>query len=221
MKSWRDITNRKWKMIMRTSGLILFASLLAGCSHAPQPGDPEFSTVGFLKDHDATKLSDIVLIPESAEAINGKSLPFNSKSMWVYVTRYAPTGNDCPDGQFDSDCDNFQSHALAAAGIKINKPSAACTKGMSIRVKDLALAFDNASRRYHNIIKFTDYHQAKRGDFCFLPRIPGGINDHMMLLDATPDPQGAFVWSHTNNRIGTHAPFDPARCVFYRIQDKP
>lgn len=42
----------------------------------------------------------------------------------------------------------------------------------------------------------------------------------MMFLAATPDPQGALVYSHTNNRFGTKAPFDPTRCVFYRIEDR-
>lgn len=192
---------------------------LTGCAqpHAIGPNDPAFSTVGFLKSHDAQTLSDSILI---ADKPSPDILHFKIEKVWNYVHQYAPGGNDCPQGQFDSDCAHFQSHALAAAGIRITHPTATCSQGLSLRVKDLAIAFDNASERYKNVTKFTDYRQARRGDYCFLPRIEGAINDHMMLLEDTPDPQGARVWSHTNNRIGTHAPFDPSRCVFYRIEDR-
>ena len=206
--------------MIRISGLILAAIVLTGCAptRPPGPDDREFSTVAFLKEHDGAALSKMVLVADGASA--GKVLPYQSARVWAYVTRYGPGGNDCPEGQYDSDCAHFQSHALAAAGIKVSAPSAMCVMKLSIRVKDLAMAFDNASRQYQNVKKFGDYREARRGDYCFLPRIVGGINDHMMLLAATPDPQGALVWSHTNNRTGTHAPFDPERCMFYRIEDR-
>jgi hypothetical protein len=209
-------------------GLLLIAAtaLLTGCAQprALGPNDPGFSTVEFLKERDAAPLSQMVLVPSAttipASPDDRPVLPYRAEKVWAYVIRYAPGGNDCPEGQYDSDCAHFQSHALAAAGIKIDAPTAVCKAGLGVRVKDLAMAFDNASRRYENVKKFSDYHQARRGDFCFLPRMPGALNDHMMLLAATPDEEGAFVWSHTNNRTGTHAPFDPTRCVFYRIEDR-
>jgi hypothetical protein len=204
--------------------LIWVILAVTGCAqqHALLQDDPAFSTVAFLREHTAVELSQkTVLIAKKANnQASPAVLPFKIQPVWQYVFQYGPHGNDCPQGQFDSDCAHFQSHALWAAGIRVDQPSAACASGLSLRVKDLALAFDNASRRYENVHKFIDYHLARRGDYCFLPRVEGANNDHMMLLAATPDPTGALVWSHTNNRLGTHAPFDPARCVFYRIDDR-
>jgi hypothetical protein len=215
---------------MRTAGMLLRQLLLVwtlvaltGCAqrYARPQDDPAFSTVGFLRDHSASQLSGLMLVAHGRNDKNSSNiLPFKIQPVWEYVQKYGPHGNNCPQGQFDSDCAHFQSHALWAAGIRVDQPSAACVSGLSLRVKDLAMAFDNSSKRYENVHKFTNYHQARRGDYCFLPRIEGANNDHMMLLAATPDADGALVWSHTNNRLGTHAPFDPARCVFYRIDDR-
>lgn len=208
------------------AGKLLLVCILCaatGCTqrYARPQDDPAFSTVAFLRDHSARELSGLMLVANTNHDINTpKILPFKIQNVWEYVQKYGSHGNDCPQGQFDSDCAHFQSHALWAAGIRVDQPSAACASGLSLRVKDLAMAFDNASQRYQNVHKFIDYHLARRGDYCFLPRVEGANNDHMMLLAATPDPTGALVWSHTNNRLGTHAPFDPARCVFYRIDDR-
>jgi hypothetical protein len=214
-------------MARQVLGLLSVVVMLTGCAQTRPAEAPRPSTVEYLMGHDASGLSPMVLVGEAGEAPaappagqSRPSLAFQSERMWRYVLRYGREGNDCPDGQFDSDCAHFQSHALAAGGVRVDHPSAACVGGMSIRVKDLAIAFDNAAGRYENVKKFSDYRQARRGDFCFLARPAGGKSDHMMFLAATPDPEGALVYSHTNNRYGTKAPFDPTRCVFYRIEDR-
>ena len=209
--------------------LLSVVAILTGCAHS-RPAEPASrpSTVEYLMGHGGSGLSPIVLVgaPGATTVASPPgqsrrpSLAFKSERMWQYVLSYGREGNDCPDGQFDSDCAHFQSHALAAAGVRVDHPSAACRLGLAIRVADLAIAFDNASARYENVTKFSDYRQAQRGDFCFLARPTGGKSDHMMFLAATPDPEGALVYSHTNNRYGTKAPFDPTRCVFYRIEDR-
>jgi hypothetical protein len=203
--------------------LILCFVLLdgTGCATAPpiRPDDPEFPTVEYLKEHNGMVIGQSVLAPRDGESA-GAFLPFRMERVWNYAARYADGGNNCAQGQLASDCAHFQAHALAAAGVKVLQPSAVCDAGFTLRVRDLAIAFDNASRRYQNVKKFSDYHQARRGDYCFLPRSGTWAHDHLMLLAAVPQEYGAKVYSHTNNRHGAYVPFDVPSCLFYRIEDR-
>ena len=150
-------------------------------------------------------------------------LPIRSDELWQYAVRYSPGGNDCPRGELKCGLRrHFQAHCLAAAGIRVAYPTAVCDSGLAIRVHDLAIAFDNASMRYINVKKIRDYRQARRGNWCFLPR-EANVNphDHLMLLAAAPEPNGARVYSHTNNRTGDFVPFDAESCLYYRIEPTP
>lgn len=212
---------------IRACQVCILAILLTGCaSREPAPGDKGFSTVRYLMTRSATGLSDACLVPhpptvplpaKTRESSLGPHLPFNPAAHWSYIEKYCAGGNDCPRGEYESDCAHFQAHALTAAGVTVSSPSAACEIGNAIRVKDLAIAFDNASIRYANVWKFHDWRLARRGDFCFLARSGSG-NDHLMLLAATPTADdGAVVYAHTNHRQGTFVNFDLDACVFYRI----
>ncbi|MFI5403563.1 MAG: hypothetical protein ACHQ1G_11550 [Planctomycetota bacterium] len=195
--------------------LVGVAGACATARPPPTPDQPEFPTVQFLRDHEDAALGASTL----AGPTDAARLPFSSAGLWTYVLRFSEGGNDCPDGQLDSDCAHFQAHALAAAGIRVEHPTATCRAGLTVRVKDLAIAFDNASRRYANVKKFRSYRLARRGDFCFLPRADKAPHDHMMLLAAEPDEEGARVYSHTNNRVGTYVEFGTSSCLFFRIEE--
>jgi hypothetical protein len=211
--------------------LLLVACLLDGGCAAQQtpsavelgPRDPHFPTVSYLKAHDDARLDECLLAPLDGSAPLGGAavLQIHFDDLWRYANHYARHGNDCPQGQLESDCAHFQAHCLAAAGIRVDRPTATCAAGLTLRVRDLAIAFDNASVQYANVKKIRDYRQARRGDWCFLPRESNGGNphDHMMLLAAAPDENGAPVYSHTNNRNGVYIPFDATSCLYYRIED--
>jgi hypothetical protein len=215
-------------MVKRIALLWVVLIVVGGCAStsAPlRPDDPRFPTVSFLKEHDGVPLGESMLAagPVATTSPSGVRpvLAVRSEQLWRYAMRYGGGGNDCPEGQLDSDCAHFQAHCLAAAGIRVDRPTAVCKVGLTLRVKDLAIAFDNASRRYDNVKKFTDYRLAQRGDYCFLPRAANGnVHDHLMLLAATPDAEGARVYSHTNNRNGNYVRFSTESCLFYRIEGR-
>lgn len=215
-------------MMKRIALLWVVLIVAGGCASTSAPlrsDDPRFPTVSFLKEHDGVPLGQSVLVAEAVTATSPVGvrppLPVRPESLWHYAMRYGGGGNDCPQGQLDSDCAHFQAHCLAAAGIRVDHPTAVCKAGLTLRVKDLAIAFDNASRRYGNVTKFTDYRLAKRGDYCFLPReANGNVHDHLMLLAAAPDAEGARVYSHTNNRNGNYVRFSTESCLFYRIEER-
>lgn len=217
-------------MAWRFGLLFLILQAGAGCGAVappPQPGSPQFPNVSYLRAHDASRLDRCVLVSATGATTapsggtGAEVLPIRFDALWAYATRYGRGGNDCPAGSLGSDCAHFQAHCLAAAGVRVAYPSAACDVGMTIRVRDLAIAFDNASLRYANVGKIRDYRLARRGDWCFLPRESnlGNPHDHLMLLAAAPSEEGACVYSHTNNRDGGFVRFDAARCLYFRIEE--
>ena len=222
------VGNLAWTRAMGRILLILFVCIaLTGCAGPPaapvDARDPHFPTVSFLQAHDHSRLDDCVLVSESSATRPiqvPEILPIRFDQLWEYARRYSAGGNDCPQGQLNSDCAHFQAHCLAAAGIRVGGATATCEAGLTLRVRDLAIAFDNASVRYANVKKIRDYQAARRGDWCFLPREanPGGRHDHLMLLAAAPEQDGARVYSHTNNRTGDFVPFDAEDCLYYRIE---
>jgi len=213
--------------MFRRQLMLLLCVVAAGCASpaALSPTSPLFPTVSYLKSHDDAQLDQCILVsgltPTSMPTTRPAILPFRSDGLWDYATHYAPGGNDCPQGQLKSDCAHFQAHCMAAAGVRVAFPTAVCDSGLTIRVRDLAIAFDNASARYANVLKIRDYRQARRGDWCFLPRESndGNPHDHLMLLADAPQSHGARVYSHTNNRIGNFVPFDAENCLYYRIKE--
>jgi hypothetical protein len=184
-----------------------------------------------LLDQYATNLRSINLIPISSKYAIEKSdlptLPFSLEPLFAYVENYCHGGNDCPDGQFDSDCTHFLCHALATGGLQISNTSASCRSGLCIRVNDFAAAFDNATRTYTNVHKLAGYEVARRGDFCFIPSWFPLRKDHAMFLaappqqDANPQATGAAVYAHTNSHCGEFNVFDVTACVYYRIDPSP
>jgi hypothetical protein len=216
--------------LIRRQLLVLFCLLAVGCAVPAErlaPSNPLFPTVSYLKAHDNARLDECVLVSTVGPTTEPKDarpiLQIRFDQLWQYAMRYSPGGNDCPQGALKSDCAHFQAHCLAAAGIRIAYPTAVCESGLTIRVRDLAIAFDNASMRYVNVKKIQNYREARRGDWCFLPREAndGNPHDHLMLLAAAPDAGGARVYSHTNNRTGDYVPFDAESCLYYRIEESP
>jgi hypothetical protein len=213
--------------MMKRQLLLLLCLFAVGCAIPAEPltpSNPLFPTVSYLKEHDNARLDQCVLVSTvmfPADSVDARPvLPIRSDELRQYALRYSPGGNDCSQGELRSDCAHFQAHCLAAGGIRVAYPTAVCDSGLTIRVRDLAIAFDNASMRYVNVKKIRDYREARRGDWCFLPR-EANVNphDHLMLLAAAPEPNGARIYSHTNNRTGNFAPFDAESCLYYRIEE--
>lgn len=147
------------------------------------------------------------------------TLPYNSAKVFAYLEARCSGGNNCPDGQFPLDCTHFVCHGLAATDVRVTSPTAVCRSGLCIRVNELATAFSNAVGKIENV-KRVSVAEAKRGDFCFIPKWYGLGKDHVMVLAGPCAADGAPVYAHTNNRCGDKAPFTPSDCIFYRIEDR-
>jgi GH24 family phage-related lysozyme (muramidase) len=164
--------------------------------------------------------ADPILSPITA-TVQHKVLPYDSSKALAYAAKWCKTGNDCNDGQFKepdgTDCTHFVCHALAAAGVKVDNVDPLCKSGLCIRVKQLAPAFFNATKKYSNV-KQVAKEDARPGDFVFRISLFGS-KSHVMILAAKPDAKGAKVYGHDNNRCAEYVEFDLDDCKYYRIED--
>jgi hypothetical protein len=172
----------------------------------------------YLLELDALHFTAEEAALDSHPVPQGRPLRFSSQKLFAYAERYCGGGNSCPDPDFDNDCTHFMCHAIKAAGLRVSRPTAVCKSGLCIRVGDLAVTFDSAAKLHPNVHKF-DYSQARRGDFCFVPKWFHLRKEHVMLLAGPLGPAGAPVFAHTNNRCGQPVDFDTKDCVYYRIDD--
>ena len=159
--------------------------------------------------------SDLLLIARSPLA---EQLRYDLGPVKAYLRQYcASPDNDCPDGAFDDDCTHFVCHALNASGVFVKLPSASCKTALCIRVKELAASFHASADKYKNVRQLHSHAETATGDFCFIPAWFGLSVNHVMVLADKATPQGASVWSHTNNRCADKVDFKGEDCVYYRI----
>jgi hypothetical protein len=163
-----------------------------------------------------SRASDLLLIPRDGADV--QALAFDWGAAKAYYEQYCVEGNDCPDGQFDSDCTHFASHGLSKSAIIVDLPSATCTNGVCIRVAELAAAFKNSSNKYQNVKRIDDITQSREGDFCFVISWFGLSKDHVMILADTIASNGGRVYGHTNNRCGQQVDLSNQTLVVYRIE---
>lgn len=162
---------------------------------------------------------DPILAPASA-ASQKKELPYDSAKVLAYMEKYCNEGNDCPDGEYTppngTDCTHVICHGLLDGGVKVENIEAECKSHCCIRVKELAAAFFNATKKYSNV-KQIELGDAKAGDFIFRTR-SFGRKGHVMMLNGKPDNKGAKIFGHANNRCGERVEFDTDDCKIYRIE---
>ncbi|WP_149498984.1 amidase domain-containing protein [Roseiconus lacunae] len=168
---------------------------------------------------DNSLAADPILVPASGPA-EGK-LKYDADKALAYYKKFCKQGNDCPDGEFmppkGTDCTHFICHGLKEGGVMVDSTEVECQSKCCIRVKELAAAFYNATKKYSNVkqVKIAD---AKAGDFIFRVSLFGSKN-HVMMLNGQPDKKGAKIFGHANNRCGEYVEFDVNDCKAYRISD--
>jgi len=179
------------------------------------------SLLDFVISAELERLRTVYLTSDGLSA-TAPSLPYDDTKVFTYAQTYCGGGNDCPDGNggsFELDCTHFICHCLAATGVQVTDPTAKCSKGLCIRVNDLAAAISNSVKKYSNVKQLKQHSDTKKGDLCFIPSWFGLRKEHAMLLAGTATAQGAKVYAHTNNRCGTDVVFEGAECVYYRIEN--
>ena len=162
--------------------------------------------------------ANLLLIPRDGSDVT--RLPFDWTKVREYYSTYCPPngGNDCPDGEFDSDCTHFIAHGLSKTKIIVNLPTSMCTNGVCIRVAELAAAFKNSTAKYSNVKKIDDLSKTKEGDFCFVTSWFGLSTDHVMSLADAVSATGGKVWGHTNSRCAAPVDLTGQTLVVYRIE---
>jgi hypothetical protein len=160
--------------------------------------------------------SELYLIPRDGSSV--KKLPFDWGTAKAYYTKYCRNDNDCPDGEFPSDCTHFVSHGLSKTKIIVNLPSAICQNGVCVRVKELAAAFKNSVARYSNVKQIADLSSTRERDYCFVVSWFGLVTDHAMVLAESITSAGGRVYGHTNSRCGEKVDLTGQTLVVYRIE---
>ncbi|WP_143748846.1 hypothetical protein [Mesorhizobium sophorae] len=162
------------------------------------------------------RAADIILIP-----IDGSSpakLPFSWSDAKSYYTQFCRSGNDCDDGQFDSDCTHFMCHGLYKSSVTVNIPAATCASGLCVRVAELAAAFKNSVKKYSNVRRISALADTREGDYCFVVSWFGLSKDHAMALAGSITADGGNIYGHTANRCGEYVKLTGQDIVVYRIE---
>jgi hypothetical protein len=181
------------------------------------------STVEYTLNAELENLSRIILVPLASYFRVPKtlpaSLPFSNGPAMDYAKTFCGGGNDCPDGDYLSDCAHFISHILAAGGAILSGPCHVCSKGLATSAVELHSAFINASEIYPNVHVHKSA-EAQAGDFCFWLKNLGSKENHAFLLSGALETGGGGpAYAHTAYRCNTHSPFVADECVFYTIDD--
>ncbi|NTI50982.1 BPSL0067 family protein [Agrobacterium rhizogenes] len=171
-----------------------------------------------LEEHLGPLFASLLLIPRNGSAAD--RLPFDWQTAKQYYIDYCHRGdgNDCPDGEFPSDCTHFVCHGLSKTEVLVNLPETTCTNGVCIRVAELAAAFKNSAGKYKNVKAIGNLSQTKEGDFCFITSWFGLATDHVMVLAETITGAGGRVWGHTNPRCAERVDLTGQTLAVYRIE---